>query len=77
MSVPGVGNISQPEVKDEDCVIWSLILLHFERVYSVLVAQGKVEAGHKRAVGSSVCLWSPAFIIMQCKWLLAQEQIPL
>lgn len=47
MSVPGGGNISQPEAKDEAGVIWSLILLHFERVYGVLVAQGKAEAGHK------------------------------
>lgn len=46
-------------------------------VYGVLVAQGKAEAGHKSAAGSSVYLWNPAFIIMQCKWLLAQEQIPL
>lgn len=35
------------EMGDEDCIICCLILLLFERVYSVLVTQAKAEAGHK------------------------------
>lgn len=35
------------EMGDEDRIICYLILLLCKRVYSVLVTQGKAEAGHK------------------------------
>jgi len=41
-------------MRDEGCVTCYLVLLLFERVHSVLVTQGKAEARHKWAVGSSM-----------------------